>query len=123
MRKGKRGPLGNALYSGIHPGLPNPVQRTPFGNESPYQEAFGLSRGAVHMLVALLAAEAVGMGPVSRRQLNEVAEYSASQSMAELERMGWVVVAGQTPRSTEKLWAPTARAWRTFFPQGWRIAA
>lgn len=123
--KKPRGSLGHRLACGVHPGLPNPMQpgRTPFGNDCPYREVFGIKRGAVHVLVALLAAEVTGMGPVSKRQLEEVAEYSHSQSLAELERQGWVEVAGQTPRSTEKLWRATQRAWRTFFPQGWQVAA
>ena len=125
MKHGPRGSLGKRLWAGVHIGLPNPMQpgRTPFGQESKWFETFGLHETAVAVVVAVLAAEFLGLGPVTRRQVEAVIGRTHLNNMRHLERGGWLVVAGQTPRSTEKLWKPTARAWWTFFPQGWQVAA
>lgn len=125
MKKTPRGSLGKRLFSGVHPGLPNPIQpgRTPFGQECRWKECFGISRQMCDVVVAVLAAESLGLGPVTKRQIEDVTGHRHLNTLRSLERGGWLVQAGQTPRSTEKLWAPTQRAWRTFFPQGWQVAA
>ena len=112
--------LAQRLYSGVHPGLPAPMQRVPFGHQCPWREALGLTRAEAHMVCALVAAEFVGLGPVSVRQLVDACGYRG-HNLAGLERAGWIEVAGFIPKRSGKLWKATEKAWRELGLQGWSL--
>jgi hypothetical protein len=118
---GARSLLSTRLSRGVHPGLPNPVTRVPFGQDSRSKEEFGLLPGQLQVVVAIVAADFTQVGPVSVDEVDRVVDCDPWSHMAVLERGGWVEVAGTLPRSTSKLYRSTARARRLLCLEGWSL--
>jgi chromosome segregation and condensation protein ScpB len=113
--------LSGRLYHGVHPGLPEPMTRVPFGRTSASRDEFRLLPAQLKVVTAIVAAEFVGLTPVSLSDIEQVVDCSARTMMAALERAGWVEVAGHLPRRTSKLYKPTAKAWRELGLVGWSL--
>lgn len=113
--------LSNRLKCSVHPGLPNPVVRVPFGLESASKAELDLLPAQLQVVVALVAADFTQVGPVSVEELDRVVECSPWSLMAKLERAGWVEVAGHLPRSTSKLYRSTPKAWKVLGLEGWSL--
>ncbi len=119
MTRGRKSGLRDRLFSQMHPGLPPKVQRVPFGGPSGYKDEFDLLESQVHMVVTVLAAEAIGLGPVTEQQMAEVCDYTV-HGLYGLEKLGWVECVGRVPRSSSKLWIGTKKAWRVLGLAGWK---
>lgn len=104
----------------MSPGLPPKVKCVPFGQESQWRSEFGLLEAQAHVVVCILAAEAVGLGPVTKQQVDKVCEYTVHELLA-LERQGWLECVGKVPGMNTKLWRGTKKAWRVLGLTGWRV--
>jgi chromosome segregation and condensation protein ScpB len=113
--------LSNRLKCAVHPGLPNPVTRVPFGQESRSKEEVGLLEAELQVVVAVVAADFTQVGPVSREDIDRIVACEATNYMARLERSGWVEVVGVLPRSTSKLYRATSKARRVLGLEGWSL--
>jgi hypothetical protein len=109
---------GQALYSGIHTGLPTPMTRVPFGQDCPYRAEFGITQAFVHMVVALIAAEVTQCGPATFNELGFIDFCSHNGSGAQLERSGWIKCVGRNEKKA-KLWEATPKAKRELGLEGW----
>ncbi len=118
---GHRSALSTRLSLGMHQGLPTPVYRTPFGNENRIRDELGIAPGALSVLVALLAAEFVQIGPVSGDDLDDIVEGQPRAHFVALEKGGWIEAVGHLPKKTTKIYRPTAKAWRELLPDGWSL--
>jgi hypothetical protein len=114
--------LRERLFSGMSPGLPPPVTYVPFGQECPYRSEFNLPESQVHAVVVVLAAEAVGLGPVTKQQIDEVCDFAAHAVLA-LERQGWLECMGKVPGTNAKLWRGSKKAKRVLGLAGWKAEA
>lgn len=112
--------LRERLFTGMSPGLPPKPKYVPFGQDCPYRSEFGLVESLVHAVVAVLAAEAVGLGPVTLQQINEVCDFAA-HGVYQLERQGWLECAGKVAGRNAKLWRGTRKARRALGLAGWRV--
>jgi hypothetical protein len=119
-RQGK-GSLRERLFTGIHPGLPPKVTRVPFGLESRSREATGLTEAELQVVVAVVAASYVQLGPVTHRQINDVVDCHAGAHLYSLVQSGWLEEVGKIKGCTAKMYAPTARAWRELGLSGWSL--
>jgi hypothetical protein len=113
--------LSDRFRSGVHPGLPAPKRKVPFGQVSTSQEELGLMPTELKLVVALVAAEFTQMGPVSGAELGSITGVSSLTHLSRLEKAGWIRDVGRIPRTTGKLYAPTARAWRELGFVGWSL--
>jgi len=109
------------FYKGQFFGLPTKVLHIPFANESRCKEATGLSPAALKVVVAVIAAEYVQLGPVTHRQINEVVDCHAGACLRGLVATGWLEEAGKVKGRVAKLYAPTERAWRELGLSGWSL--
>lgn len=105
----------------LSPGLPSPLTAVPFGHENRVRDEFGFAPGALPVLVAILAAEYVQLGPVSSHDLDQIVEGQPRPHLLALEKAGWIAVVGHLPRRTTKLYSPTAKAWKELLPDGWSL--
>jgi chromosome segregation and condensation protein ScpB len=112
---------GQALYSGIHTGLPAPMTRVPFGQHSASREELGLPPAALKVIVAVVAADFTQVGPVSANELRDITDVAPHCHLARLERAGWVEVVGYVPRKTAKLYHATPKAWKELGLVGWSL--
>lgn len=115
----------NPLFIGLfsRPGPAGRPKATPFGHDSWEKEAFDLTPAQLRVVVALLAAEFTGVGPVTIAQCEEVTGGCCHSVMPYLVRGRWAEQAGRVDRSREKLWRATRTALRRLFPNGWQVAA
>ena len=112
---------GDALYSGIHTGLPMPMTRVPFGQVSASREELGLAPAALKVIVAIVAADFTQVGPVNANELRELIDAAPHCHLARLERAGWVEVVAYVPRKTSKLYRATDKARRELGLEGWSL--
>lgn len=119
MKRSRQSGIRDRLFSGMHPGAPPKTKYTPFGQDCSYKDEFGLVESLVHVVVCVLAAEAVGLGPVTQQQMAEVSDYSV-HGVHLLERQGWVECVGKIPGTRSKLWSGTKKAWRVLGLAGWK---
>lgn len=113
--------LASRLNSNCHPGLPNPVQRVPFGQESRSREAVGLTESHLQVVVAIVAADFTQVGPVCADEIDRVIDATPHGVLAELEQSGWIQTVGHLPKKTTKVYAATAKAWRELGLVGWSL--
>lgn len=113
MNRGKHN-----FFAGTCSGLPATTSHTPFGHESSWFDEFGLLESQVRVVVAVLAAEAAGLGPVCQQDIEQVCPI---YYLSKLERLGWIECAGKVPRSNTKIWRGTKKAWRVLGLAGWRL--
>ncbi len=111
----------NQYYKGQFFGLPAKVPHVPFANESRTREALGLTDAQLQIVVAVVAAEYVQLGPVTRRQLSDVIDCHACSLLHGLVHAGWLEVVGKVKGRTSKVYAPTAKSWRELGLQGWSL--
>lgn len=119
--KSAKARLASKLFAGVHPGLPNKVQRVPFGLESRSREAVGLTESQLQVVVAVLAADYAQVTPVTRREIDKVVECSANASLNKLVQRGWLVEAPPMKGTQRKAYSPSAKAWRELLPDGWSL--
>lgn len=98
------------FFTGFSPGLPAPVRHVPFAKE-----------GQLQVVVAVIAAEYVQIGPVSHRQINEIVDCHAGAQLHGLVLSGWLEEVGRVQGRTSKLYGSTARASRELGLQGWSL--
>lgn len=110
------------FYKGQFFGLPTKSKNVPFGNDSAFKDAFGITETQTKVLVALIAAEAAGMLGATASQVDELVGNSAPTNMPYLERNGWAVAFART-ETREKVWKATARAKRELGLTNWSVAA
>lgn len=109
-----------AAFVGLHAGLPSPMVRVPFGQETRTRDEFGLKLAQLHVVVALVAAEFAQVTPVTIAELAPVLKV-VPHGMSSLERAGWVETVGRVAGTSTKLYRPTARAWRELGFDGWSL--
>lgn len=120
MKPARDSSLRERLFTGMSPGLPPKTKYTPFGQDCSYKDEFGIVESQVNVVVTVLAAEAVGLGPVTQQQMDAVCAYSA-HGVYMLERLGWIECSGKIPGTRSKLWRGTKKAWRVLGLAGWKV--
>ena len=110
----------DSFFKGEWFGLPAPARYMPFGKESRCRDEFGLTETQLSVLVAIVAAEFVGVAPVSARDIAGVIGSQPNSHLWTLEKLGWVEVE-KKPGTSGKLYKPTAKAWRELGLQGWSL--
>lgn len=113
--------LASRLFAGCHPGLPPKVTRMPFGLESRTKELLGLTASQLQVVVAVIAAAFVQLGPVTQQQLNAVVDCHAGAHLYGLVLAGWLDEGEKVKGSRAKQYVPTAKAWRELGLQGWSL--
>lgn len=101
--------------------LPAKPLHVPFGGDSRAMDEWGISDGAVEVVVAILAAEFTQVGPVTATELDLVMSRDPRPHLIRLERLGWIEVVGKVKNRTSKIYKPTAKAWRELLPDGWSL--
>lgn len=109
------------LLSGVHPGLPSKVRAVPFGNESRWRSAYGITEAQVEIVACLCAAAFCGKTECTVREIEEKVSHRAQSLMRELERKCWVVLAGK--RGQEQCWRATPRAFERLNIRDWAVAS
>lgn len=111
----------NGFYKGQFYGLPSKLKHVPFSSESRTKEVTGLTDSQLQVVVAVVAAEFVQLGPVSLRQINTVVSCEAGSRLHGLVVGGWLEVAAKAKGTTGKLYVPTSKAWRELGLNGWSL--
>lgn len=86
-----------------------------------YVERTGLSEAILSALVCFMAAEACGKALVTVRQAQERCEFDCHHAVSKLAKLGFLESPDRVTNSRERLWKPTAKAWRTYGFIGWRV--
>ena len=108
------------FFKGEFYGLPAPVKSTPFGHETRCRDEFGITEVQLAVVVAVIAAEFVGMPPVSARDISGVVGSHASSHMWTLEKLGWAE-AQKKPGTSGKLYRATIKAKRMLGLEDWSL--
>lgn len=90
-------------------------------NISRCREALDLTEAELEVVVTLVSAAVVGLGPLTVKAIREKVTRQAPRGFASLVRRMWIESAGLVPRTREQLWRPTVRAFRRLGLQGWEV--
>ncbi len=105
------------------PELPRAVSKS--GRSLVTRDAWGITYSQLTAIVAIMAAESVGIRGVTRRELESIGALVGDGShIGDLEKRRWVVCIGRGgANGQERLWAPHPRAWRELGFERERVSA